>query len=31
MTALDDKSLDLIFRDARTRNGWSDSPVTSGT
>lgn len=25
---LDDKSLDLIFREARTRNGWSDAPVT---
>jgi nitroreductase len=26
--ALDDRALDLIFRDARTRNGWSDAPVT---
>jgi 3-hydroxypropanoate dehydrogenase len=24
---LDDKSLDLIFRDARTHNGWQDKPV----
>ena len=28
MSALDDKSLDLIFRDARTRNGWADTPVS---
>jgi nitroreductase len=28
MPVLDDSSLDLIFRDARTRNGWSDAPVT---
>jgi len=28
MPALDDKALDLIFREARTRNGWSDAPVT---
>ncbi|MGZ3279058.1 MAG: malonic semialdehyde reductase, partial [Caulobacteraceae bacterium] len=27
MAALDDRSLDLIFREARTRNGWSDVPV----
>lgn len=26
--ALDDKSLDLIFREARTRNAWSDKPVS---
>jgi 3-hydroxypropanoate dehydrogenase len=25
---LDDRALDLIFREARTRNGWSDAPVT---
>ena len=25
---LDDHALDLIFRHARTRNGWSDAPVT---
>ena len=25
--ALDDKALDLIFREARTRNGWADTPV----
>jgi 3-hydroxypropanoate dehydrogenase len=25
---LDDRSLDLLFREARTRNGWSDAPVT---
>jgi 3-hydroxypropanoate dehydrogenase len=25
---LDDDALDLIFRQARTRNGWSDAPVT---
>jgi nitroreductase len=25
---LDEKSLDLIFRNARTRNGWADTPVT---
>jgi 3-hydroxypropanoate dehydrogenase len=25
---LDDHALDLIFREARTRNGWSDAPVT---
>jgi 3-hydroxypropanoate dehydrogenase len=29
MSALpDDRALDLIFREARTRNGWSDAPVT---
>jgi len=28
MPALDDTALDLIFREARTRNGWSDAPVT---
>lgn len=28
MAALDDKSLDLIFREARTRNGWVDTPVS---
>jgi 3-hydroxypropanoate dehydrogenase len=28
MTALDDKALDLIFREARTRNGWADIPVS---
>lgn len=27
MPALDDASLDLIFREARTRNGWADTPV----
>lgn len=26
--ALDDRALDLIFREARTRNGWSGEPVT---
>ena len=26
--ALDDNALDLIFREARTRNGWADTPVT---
>jgi 3-hydroxypropanoate dehydrogenase len=26
--ALDDKALDLIFREARTRNGWADTPVS---
>jgi 3-hydroxypropanoate dehydrogenase len=25
---LDDKALDLLFRDARTHNGWLDKPVT---
>jgi len=25
---LDDPALDLLFREARTRNGWSDDPVT---
>jgi 3-hydroxypropanoate dehydrogenase len=25
---LDDKALDLIFREARTRNGWADTPVS---
>jgi len=25
---LDDRSLDLIFREARTRNGWAESPLT---
>lgn len=25
---LDDAGLDLIFREARTRNGWSDEPLT---
>jgi nitroreductase len=28
MPALDDAALDLIFRDARTRNGWSAEPVS---
>ncbi len=28
MPLLDDAALDLIFRDARTRNGWSDAPVS---
>jgi nitroreductase len=28
MPVLDDAALDLIFREARTRNGWSDAPVT---
>jgi nitroreductase len=28
MAALDDASLDLMFREARTRNGWSDAPVS---
>jgi nitroreductase len=28
MPALDDTALDLIFREARTRNAWSDAPVT---
>ena len=26
--ALDDTSLDLLFREARTRNAWSDTPVS---
>jgi 3-hydroxypropanoate dehydrogenase len=26
--ALDDTSLDLLFRNARTRNAWSDTPVS---
>jgi 3-hydroxypropanoate dehydrogenase len=26
--ALDDRALDQLFREARTRNGWSDTPVT---
>jgi 3-hydroxypropanoate dehydrogenase len=25
---LDDRALDQLFRDARTRNGWADTPVT---
>lgn len=29
--ALDETSLDILFRDARTHNGWSDRPVDSGT
>jgi 3-hydroxypropanoate dehydrogenase len=28
MPVLDDAALDLIFREARTRNAWSDEPVT---
>lgn len=28
MAALDDAALDLIFREARTRNGWADTPVS---
>ena len=28
MAALDDAALDLIFREARTRNAWSPAPVT---
>ena len=27
MNQLDDTALDLIFRKARTRNGWQDKPV----
>jgi 3-hydroxypropanoate dehydrogenase len=27
---LDDAGLDLIFREARTRNGWTDEPLTEG-
>lgn len=27
MSRLDDTALDLLFRDARTQNGWSDRPV----
>ena len=27
MTKVDDKTLDLIFRNARTHNGWQDKPV----
>jgi len=30
-SALDDKSLDQIFRSARTFNGWADRPVNDGT
>ena len=28
MTRLDDSALALLFRDARTHNGWTDQPVT---
>lgn len=28
---LDDRSLDLIFRDARTHNSWTDDPVSDET
>ncbi len=28
MTSIDDKALDQLFRTARTRNGWSDRPVS---
>jgi 3-hydroxypropanoate dehydrogenase len=28
---LDDKSLDLLFRNARTHNGWLDNPVSDET
>ena len=28
MSALADAALDLLFREARTRNGWADAPVT---
>src|SRR5580704_9427303 len=30
-SALDDRSLDQIFRSARTFNGWADRPVNDGT
>ena len=30
MSALDDSALDLIFREARTRNGWADTPIGDG-
>jgi 3-hydroxypropanoate dehydrogenase len=29
MSTLDDRSLDQLFRTARTRNGWSDRPVAA--
>jgi 3-hydroxypropanoate dehydrogenase len=29
MTTLDEASLDLLFRNARTHNGWLDKPVTA--
>jgi nitroreductase len=28
VTSIDDKALDQLFRTARTRNGWSDRPVS---
>ena len=28
MSRLDDAALDLLFREARTQNGWSDAPVS---
>ncbi|MEK9683907.1 MAG: malonic semialdehyde reductase [Rhodospirillaceae bacterium] len=28
ITSLEDDALDLLFREARTHNGWSDKPVT---
>ncbi len=31
MTRLDDTALDLIFRNARTQNGWRDEPVAAET
>ena len=30
-SALNDQSLDQIFRSARTRNGWADRPVEDDT
>ncbi|MCR4376555.1 MAG: malonic semialdehyde reductase [Rhodospirillales bacterium] len=31
MTVLDDGALDVLFRDARTHNGWHDKPVSEAT
>ncbi|MEK9693757.1 MAG: hypothetical protein VW235_12590, partial [Rhodospirillaceae bacterium] len=28
ISSLEDAALDLLFREARTHNGWSDRPIT---